>query len=88
MEKKAGMECLLQYLDDIEDAFYASVHLAEPIRRAALNLLLLVTSILVPVAGVVLALVHWPLALAAVSLVTVGYMYRSVVSPSSVLSRG
>ncbi len=87
MEKKAGMECLIQYLDDIEDVFYAVAHLTEPLRRAALDLLLLATSMLLPVAGVVLALFHWPLALAAVALVTVGYMYRSVVSPSSILSR-
>jgi len=82
------MECLIQYLDDIEDAFYAVAHLIEPLRRAVLSLLLLVTSMLLPVAGVVLALVHWPLALAAVSLVTVGYLYRSVVTPSSILTRG
>lgn len=88
MEKKAGMECLIQYLDDIEDAVYAAALLTERFRRAALNLLVLVASMLVPVAGIVLALVHWPLALAAVSLVTVGYMYRSVVTPSSILSRG
>lgn len=54
----SGLECLPQYLDDIEDTFYAAAHFAEPLRRMALNLLLLVATMLVPVAGVVLALVH------------------------------
>lgn len=75
------MERLLQYLDDLEDSFYALALLAERIRRAGKTMLILAMSLIVQMLGVALALSRPPLAIAAVSLMTVAMLYRSVTGP-------
>jgi hypothetical protein len=82
------MECLIQYLDDIEDAIYAVVFLGERLRRGLRTLFVVVASVALQCLGIFLALTSPPLALAAVSLLTVGYLYRSTVSPVMVATRG
>jgi cation transport ATPase len=75
------MECLLQYLDDLEDLVYALALLAERIRRAAKTVLIFAMAIAVQVLGIALALSRPPMAIAAVSLMTVAMLYRSVTGP-------
>lgn len=71
------MECLIQYLDDLEDLFYAVALVAERIRSILKLLLLSVLGILIPVGGVVLALAAPPLALAAVFMTLSVLLYRA-----------
>lgn len=74
------MECLIQYLDDMEDAVYAFLLLGERVRRAARSLFVFSALLLVQVGGIALAL-HWPpVALGLVALLAVGTLYRSTVS--------
>ncbi|MFB3125683.1 MAG: hypothetical protein ACE1Z7_08925 [Woeseiaceae bacterium] len=75
------MERLIQYLDEIEDLFYAAPLIAEQLRRAIQRILFLLGSISVQVAGIVLALTHPPLALAVVALLLVGLLFRAVIIP-------
>lgn len=75
------MECLLQYLDDLEDFYYALALLAERIRRAAKTMLILAMSLVFQVLGIALALSRPPLAIAVVSLMTVAMLYHSVTGP-------
>ncbi len=72
------MERLIQYLDDLEDIYFATALLMERIRYAAQIGLLLAISFAVQVLGVLLALSRPPLALAVVSLTVVGMLYRAV----------
>ena len=72
------MERLVQYLDDLEDIYFATALLMERVRRAAQICLLLVVSLGVQILGVLLALSSPPLALATVSLTVVGMLYRGV----------
>jgi uncharacterized membrane protein len=71
------MECLLQYLDDLEDLFYAVVLVAEKIRHVVRWLLLAALSVLIPVSGVLLALSAPPLALATVFMALALLLYRA-----------
>ncbi len=75
------MERLLQYLDDLEDLIFVGPLIAEQLRRAIQRILFLLGSICLPVAGVILALSHPPLAMAVVMLLLVGMLYRAVVIP-------
>jgi len=75
------VERLLQYLDDLEDLFYAAPLIAEQLRRAVQRILFLLASILLQVGGVILALKHPPLALAVVTLMLVALLYRAVIVP-------
>lgn len=73
------MERLAQYLDELEDVFFAFALAGErllTVLRALLGMCLAVT---MPVAGVLLALHQPPLALAAVSLLAVLTLYRAAV---------
>ena len=74
------MECLMQYLDDLEDFVYAIALAAGRIRRAARILAILAVSIALQVAIVFLALMQPPLALAVVSLIFVALLYRAVIT--------
>jgi hypothetical protein len=71
------MERLAQYLDDLEDLYYAAALLMERVRRALQVCLLIAASFLFQFFGVLLALSRPPLALAVVSLTVVGMLYRS-----------
>jgi len=69
------MERLLQYLDDLEDFYYAIALLMERVRKAAkLAAFVLVFSSLLCL-GILLALSSPPLALAVVSLLIVSFLY-------------
>jgi hypothetical protein len=73
------MERLLQYLDDLEDIYFATALLMERVRSAVQLGLLLTVSFAIPFLGVLLALSRPPLALAVVSLTVVGMLYRGVM---------
>jgi hypothetical protein len=73
------MECLIQYLDEIEDFFYAIALLAERIRRLFRVTLILASSALLTTGGVTLALSRPPLALAVVTLALAGLLYHAAV---------
>lgn len=75
------MERLLQCLDDLEDLIYAAPLIAEQLRRAIQRILFLIASIVLQIAGVILALSHPPLALAVVTLMLVALLYRAVMVP-------
>jgi len=75
------VERLLQYLDDLEDFIYAAPLIAEQLRRAIQRILFLLASIVLQIAGVILALSHPPLALAVVTLMLVALLYRAVIVP-------
>jgi apolipoprotein N-acyltransferase len=74
------MECLLQYLDDLDDFFGMIVLAAERIRRSIKTIALLLVTLAIQLFGVMLALAQPPLALGAVSLMSVGLLYRAVVN--------
>ena len=73
------MEVLVQYLDDLEDLFYAIALLAEKIRNIVRFFLFMATSITLQILGVFIALASPPIAVAVASLLLVGMLYRSVV---------
>ena len=75
------MERLLQYLDEFDDLFSTFGLLAERIRNTVLTLMFLGFSLLVQLGGILLALRHPPLALAAALLMFVTLLYRSVTVP-------
>ena len=75
------MERFVQYLDDLEDLIYAAPLIAEQLRRAILRILFLLGAVCTQVAGVILALSHPPLALAAVMLLLVCMLFRAAVLP-------
>jgi hypothetical protein len=68
----------MQWLDDLDDLIAAIRLLGERIRSFFLAMMFLATSLLVQVAGVLLALRHPPLALATAMILFVILMYRSV----------
>jgi hypothetical protein len=74
------MEFLLQYLDDLDDFVGMFALAAERIRRMVKALLLMSVSLAIQLFGVILALIQPPLALAVVSLLAVGMLYRAAVN--------
>ena len=74
----ANMECIFQWLDDLDDAVSAVRLLGERIRKYMLALAFLSTSLLAQLGGVLLALRHPPLALATAMLLFVGLLYGTV----------
>jgi len=75
------MEIVMQWLDELDDLVAAIRLLAERMRNLLVALLLLAASLLGPVAGVLLALRHPPLAGATAMLLFVTLLYRSVTVP-------
>ena len=75
------MECLLQYLDDLDDLFGAVGLLSERLRRAMLKLLAVTMATVAAAAGVSLALLHPPIALATSTVLFVILLYRTVTAP-------
>jgi hypothetical protein len=73
------MECLIQYLDEIEDALYALALVAERIREAIKTMFILALSAICPALGVLLAIAHPPMALATAVLALSGLLYHAVV---------
>lgn len=80
------MERLVQYLDDLEDIYFALGLLMERMRSAVKLGLLLTISVAVQFLGILLALSRPPLALAVVSLTVVGMLYRAVTGGHPVRS--
>jgi len=76
------MERLAQFLDDLEDLFYAVALKAERIRQAFRFFVFMATSAVLQLSGVFIALWNPPLAVAMVSLLAVGMLYRAVIGPS------
>jgi hypothetical protein len=74
------MECLVQYLDDLEDFVGMCALAAERIRRAIKALVLMAATLGIQLCGVMLAWTQPPLALAVVSLLAVGVLYRAAVN--------
>ena len=75
------MECLLQYLDDLDDLYGMVGLLAESLRRFVLSFLGLVALAAVPLMAGWLAFTHPPIGLAVSYLLSVTLMYRLVTAP-------
>jgi hypothetical protein len=73
------MERLAQYLDDLEDIFFALALAGERLLNMLRALLVMGLAVTMPVLGVLLALHQPPIALAAVSLLAVLTLYRAAV---------
>lgn len=77
------MECLVQLLDDLDD-LVSSIGLArERIRSLGVLLVLAIASIALWGGGILLAIQHPPLALAAAMLMFTILLYRAVTSPQA-----
>jgi len=74
------MEFLLQYMDDLDDFVGMLALAAERIRRSVEVLLLTCVTLAIQLFGVMLALTQPPLALAVISLLAVGLLYRAAVN--------
>jgi membrane protein YdbS with pleckstrin-like domain len=74
------MEVLVQYLDDLEDLFYAAALKAERILQAFRFFLFMAASAILQLFGIFIALKNPPLAVAAASLLLVGMLFRAVVT--------
>ncbi len=75
------MERIAQLLDDLDDLVYMAGMAVGRIRKILFLVLLGPLAIALPVAGVLLALVHPPLALATAILLFVSLLYHTVTSP-------
>ena len=75
------MECLLQYLDDLDDLFGVVGLVWERLRRTMLKLVAVFMATLVAAAGAWLALLHPPIALATSTMLFVILLYRTVTAP-------
>jgi hypothetical protein len=77
------MEIVTQWLDDLDDFFGAIGLIRERLRNLLIGLSSLAIALLVPAAGIGLALRHPPLALASAIILFVILLYRSVTEPHS-----
>ena len=75
------MERLVQMLDDLDDLVYMTRMACERFRKILLFVLLGPFAVALPIAGIALALVHPPLALATAMLLFVLLFYHTVTSP-------
>jgi len=75
------MECLLQYLDDLDDLYGAFGLVWERLRNGLINLLSALLVLAVGVGGIGLALTHVPIAMATSTVLFIILLYRSVTSP-------
>jgi hypothetical protein len=78
-----AMECLLQYLDDLDDFLGLLALAAERIRQFVRAVVLVSVTLCVQLFGIFLALTQPPLALAAVTLLSVGLLYHAAVNHTS-----
>ena len=81
------MERLLQYLDDLDDAFGMIGLIVERLRRFLFGLFSYLTLIIAALASISLATLHPPIALATSILLFVFLLYRSVTSPVAARSQ-
>ena len=77
------MECLLQYMDDIDDLVGTLGLVYERIRRLLLAFCALAGSLVLTGSAVWLAHAHRPLALAICLLLAVTLLYRAVTAPTN-----
>ena len=75
------MECFVQYLDDLEDLYYAVALIWERIRTRVRFAVFVIASLALQVFGVFIALNSPPIAVAIASLLLVAMLYRGAVSP-------
>ena len=75
------MECFVQYLDDLEDLYYAVALIWERIRTRVRFAVFVIASLALQVFGVFIALNSPPMAVAIASLLLVALLYRGAVSP-------
>ncbi len=75
------MECFVQYLDDLEDLYYAVALIWERIRTRIRFAVFVAASLALQVFGVFIALNSPPIAVAIASLLLVALLYRGAVSP-------
>lgn len=75
------MECLLQYLDDLDDVFGAIGLVWERLRRVVLKLMAASMVVSATIAGIFLAQLHPPIALATSTVLFVVLLYRTVTAP-------
>ena len=76
------MECLLQYLDNLDDLYGVAGLLWERVRRALFMLFAALMVFVVAGAGMWLALRHPPVAAATSTVLFVILLYRSVTAPT------
>ena len=76
------MECLLQYLDNLDDLWGALGLMWERIRGVLLGLVRLSAVLAASVGGMTLALLHAHIALATSTVLFVVLLYRTVTSPT------
>ena len=76
------MECLLQYLDDLDDLYGAAGLLWENTRRALISLSALCMLLAVAGGAMWLATQHPPVGLATSTILFVIFLYRSVTTPT------
>ncbi len=76
------MECLVQYLDNLEDLIFAAALKAERVWQSLRFFLFVATAVALQLLGVIIAIRTPPIALALVALLFVGMLYRAVVSIS------
>jgi hypothetical protein len=81
------MEKVMQWLDDLDDLVAAIGLIRERIRRFFIATTVLSISLLVPAAGIALALRHPPLALASAIILFVFLIYRSVTEPNALFGQ-
>jgi hypothetical protein len=81
------MERLLQYLDDVDDAFGMLGLVLERLRRFVFGLFFYLTLCIAALASIWLATLHPPIALATSILLFVTLLYRSVTSPIAARSQ-
>jgi hypothetical protein len=74
------VERLIQLLDDLDDLISMIGLVSERIRNSALSIIFACGALAIQVGGVMLALIHPPLALAMAILLFVSLLYRSVTS--------
>lgn len=77
------MECLLQYLDDLDDLVGMAGLAMERARRWLIALCFWLALGAGATAGIALALIHPPIALATSILLFVTLLYRSATSPAA-----
>lgn len=77
------MECLIQYLDELEDLFFAIALVAEKIRRALQAIMILCLLVAISFCAVLLALHAPTLAMAAAFLCVTALLYSAVTGNPS-----
>ncbi len=81
------MECLLQYLDDLDDLYAAFGLVWERLRRALLKIISTLMVMSVAAGAIALALSHPPIALATSTMLFVVLLYRTVTATPARLAR-